>query len=178
VCAAAAATARELLRLSPAAALALLPPLMLRLQVRPAASQPPTVPPRTGACLHMQPRVSNLHCPDGPQDRDASSAAADPPAASAAAARLALLSLLPVMASQPAAAPYATRLLTPLLAAEAPEPLRCLALKLLADPWLDSGAAPSSAICRLMTSHAPPWRCAAPSRALHAVCLPERVCKA
>lgn len=56
-----------------------------------------------------------------------------------ARAQAALLQLLPVMAADAALAPYALRVLQPMLQPEAPEPLRCLALKLTCDVWLCSG---------------------------------------
>ncbi|GLI61002.1 hypothetical protein VaNZ11_003262, partial [Volvox africanus] len=104
--AAAAAAARQLVQLLPAAALPLLPVVMYQLRRGGVA----------GADEYSGGSIGSSN-----------------------AAQLALLQLLPVMAADPAVAPYALRVLQPMLQPESPEMLRCLALKLLCDTWLISG---------------------------------------
>ncbi|KXZ46761.1 hypothetical protein GPECTOR_41g726 [Gonium pectorale] len=83
------------------------------------------------------------------------SAAGSAATAAGASAQLALLQVLPAMAADPGVAPYALRVLSPMLAAGAPQRLRCLGLKLLADSWLISGRG-WPAVCSALTGLAPP----------------------
>ncbi|PNH04359.1 hypothetical protein TSOC_009493, partial [Tetrabaena socialis] len=105
---AAAAAARELVLLLPAAALPLLPLVMYQLQ-------------------------------RGSYSGYGGYGGGGGDGAAAAAAQLALLQLLPVMAAEAAMAPYALRLLQPLLGGGGTVPLRCLGLKLVCDTWLLTG---------------------------------------
>ncbi|GIL81430.1 hypothetical protein Vretifemale_10448, partial [Volvox reticuliferus] len=115
--AAAAAAARQLVQLLPAAALPLLPVVMYQLR-------------RGGNTVTDE--YSGISS-----------------SSSSSAAQLALLQLLPVMAVDPGVAPYALRVLQPMLQPESPEMLRCLALKLLCDTWLISGTISLSASRKL-----------------------------